>query len=373
MFRLRRYRVFVLFAALTIFCIYRFGNPRNWEAEHGVDVLKEHLGVRGKSTQSRQQGGSQEILGTKAVAGKAAGVPPVQVPAAVPGSKDAPKSGGSLKKGDGALKGTVSPPPVAAITKPVQKAPPPAKETELPTPVRAGDANQKGSEAKEGDGRMRVLPHPPKADAMAPILEQGSGRWDSDQLPLDVAPIRWVKPVEHFPVSTTIQLPTGKPSVMPRIQYDFSKKQESDAVRKDRREKRDMVKEAFLHAWKGYKEKAWGKDELMPVSGGSKNPFSGWGATLVDSLDTMWIMGLKAEFEEAVEWVKDLDFKSSRRGDIPIFETTIRYLGGLLGAYDVSEGKHKILLDKAVELAEIMIGAFDTPNRMPDTFYQWKP
>jgi len=74
-----------------------------------------------------------------------------------------------------------------------------------------------------------------------------------------------------------------------------------------------------------------------------------------------------------VEFVRNLDFKSSRRGDIPIFETTIRYLGGLIGAYDVTDGKYKILLDKAVELAEIMMGAFDTPNRMPDTFYQWKP
>jgi mannosyl-oligosaccharide alpha-1,2-mannosidase len=56
-----------------------------------------------------------------------------------------------------------------------------------------------------------------------------------------------------------------------------------------------------------------------------------------------------------------------------LFETTIRYLGGLLGAYDVSGGKYKVLLEKAEELGEVLMGAFDTPNRMPLTYYHWRP
>ena len=85
------------------------------------------------------------------------------------------------------------------------------------------------------------------------------------------------------------------------------------------------------------------------------------------------MMGLMDEFEEAVEAVKNIDFTTSPRNDIPLFETVIRYLGGLIAAYDVSDGAHRILLDKAVELADILMGAFDTPNRMPMTFYLWKP
>ncbi|KAF2427666.1 seven-hairpin glycosidase [Tothia fuscella] len=384
MFRMRRYRVFVLFAAFTVFCIYRFGNPRSWE---GPEQLKEHFSssLGGRTTQARQQ---QEILDiqkppppkNKEGVGKVGPPPKVVVPPPVNvgGGGGLGKDGELKGKVEGDGKGTLSPPPVAAITKPVQKIPPPAKGTESPTPTSEKKEAQKGLE-QHGDedehDRLRVIPHPPPADAMNTILEQGSGRWENDQLPsdTDTVAIRWEKPEEHFPVSSTIQLPTGTPKPIPRIQYDFSQKKESEAARKDRHEKRDMVKEAFLHAWAGYKEKAWGKDELMPISGGSKNPFNGWGATLVDSLDTLWIMGLQKEFDEAVDWVKDLDFKTSRRADVPIFETTIRYLGGLIGAYDVTDGKYKILLDKAVELAEIMMGAFDTPNRMPDTFYQWKP
>jgi mannosyl-oligosaccharide alpha-1,2-mannosidase len=87
-------------------------------------------------------------------------------------------------------------------------------------------------------------------------------------------------------------------------------------------------------------------------------------------------MGLEEEFEEAARAVDLIDFTTSPRADIPLFETTIRYLGGLLAAYDVSggkAGKYHNLLDKAVELAEILMGAFDTPNRMPVLYYRWKP
>lgn len=57
------------------------------------------------------------------------------------------------------------------------------------------------------------------------------------------------------------------------------------------------------HAWRGYREHAWGRDELKPISGRGQDNWGGMGVTLVDSLDTLWIMGLKKEFEEAKQWV----------------------------------------------------------------------
>ena len=67
------------------------------------------------------------------------------------------------------------------------------------------------------------------------------------------------------------------------------------------------------HAWTNYVQFAWGKDELDPVSkrGKSSGIFgnSEMGATIVDSLDTLLVMGMKEEFERAKEWVeKKLDF-----------------------------------------------------------------
>lgn len=105
-----------------------------------------------------------------------------------------------------------------------------------------------------------------------------------------------------------------------------------------------------------------------PISGGRKNHFGGWAATLVDALDTLWIMDLKDDFNEAVAAAVSIDFSGTRMEEINVFETTIRYLGGFLSAYDLSGDKR--LLSKAVELGEMLLAAFDTPNRMPVT--RWR-
>ncbi|KAK5114330.1 hypothetical protein LTR62_002582 [Meristemomyces frigidus] len=198
--------------------------------------------------------------------------------------------------------------------------------------------------------------------------EYGEGRVDNeDAITNTTTIVYWTKQPERFAPSTTIQLPTGSSKPMPRIQYSGN-----DAGQADN-ERLAIVKEAARHAWSGYRDLAWGMDELKPISGGYNNPFNGWGATLVDSLDTLWIMGMKESFEEAVEQVRVIDFTTSLRADIPLFETTIRYLGGLLAAYDISGAKYKVLLDQAVVLAEVLYSVFDTPNRMPVTYYRWKP
>ncbi|KAI1807490.1 glycoside hydrolase family 47 protein [Daldinia bambusicola] len=187
----------------------------------------------------------------------------------------------------------------------------------------------------------------------------------------------WEKFSEHFPVPADeiIPLPTGKPKPIPAIQYNFDK--EPPDVREKRLERLAKVKAEMVRGWNGYMTYARGHDELSPVSKKFRDPFCGWAATLVDALDTLWIMGMKEEFEEALLEVEKIDFTTSAyRSEIPVFETTIRYLGGLIAAYDVSGGKaggHYILLEKALELAEILMGAFDTPNRMPILYYNWKP
>lgn len=183
--------------------------------------------------------------------------------------------------------------------------------------------------------------------------------------------VYWEKQKEHFPVESMIQLPTGKPKIIPKIQFAFQ--DESPEARATRQKRQEVVRIEFQHAWNGYKEKAWGHDELTPVSGRFADPFAGWSATLVDSLDSLYIFGFEAEFEQAVKQTSEIDFKTANRNDIPVFETTIRYMGGLLAAYDVSGGKYGVLLEKAKELGEVLLGAFDSPNRMPELYYKWKP
>ena len=167
-----------------------------------------------------------------------------------------------------------------------------------------------------------------------------------------------------------IKLPKGPTQSIPKLQARF--KDESSVDKQERLQQLSAVKAEFVHAWQGYKKNAMGADELKPLSGQRHNPFMGWGATLVDALDSLWIMDLKDDFSEAVDEIKKIDFTtSSYRNDIPVFETVIRYLGGLLGAYDISGQRYSVLLEKAEELAEILMDIFDTPNRMPELYYRW--
>jgi len=84
--------------------------------------------------------------------------------------------------------------------------------------------------------------------------------------------------------------------------------------------------------------------------------------TMVDSMDTMALMGLTKEYDECVEWIKD-NLKFDHQKDINLFETTIRVLGGLLGAHTLRPSP--ALLEKAIELGDAMLFAFDTPTGVP--------
>lgn len=180
----------------------------------------------------------------------------------------------------------------------------------------------------------------------------------------------WANVQQKHPVQHITPLPTGTPVPIPRVQYDFAPEDPADAVEREKR--LEAVKAAFKHSWKGYTQNAWLHDEVAPLTGASRNPFGGWGATLVDSLDSLWIMGMKEEFGAAVAAVKKIDFVTTPLHELNVFETTIRYLGGLMSAYDISGHQHPILLEKAVELGEMLYCAFDTPNRMPVTRWNWE-
>lgn len=182
--------------------------------------------------------------------------------------------------------------------------------------------------------------------------------------------VHFSKLPEKYPVSSYIPMPTGKPLDIPRIQAPRPK--EDATTKQERLQRQAAVKDAFEHSWAGYKKHAWLKDEVIPVKGGYRDPFGGWAATLVDSLDTLWVMGMKDEFDVAVSAIKGIDFTTTDAKDINVFETTIRYLGGFLAAYDISGAKYPILVDKAQEVGDLLMACFDTPNRLPITRWDWK-
>src|SRR5258708_10613021 len=72
----------------------------------------------------------------------------------------------------------------------------------------------------------------------------------------------------------------------------------------DKEQMRERVREEFLHAWNSYRQYAWGHDELRPLS---EKPFDWYGVSLlmtpVDALDTMVLMGLTKEADQARELI----------------------------------------------------------------------
>lgn len=121
------------------------------------------------------------------------------------------------------------------------------------------------------------------------------------------------------------------------------------------------VVEAFQHSWKGYKEYAWGHDNFKPIS----KTFYDWfalGLSIVDSLDTLYIMNLEDEFKEARDWIdKYLLYNQNR--NVNLFEVTIRVLGGLLSSYHLSGDD--MFLHKAVDLGNRLLPCFNSPSGIP--------
>jgi len=176
-----------------------------------------------------------------------------------------------------------------------------------------------------------------------------------------------------------------KEGTLPKVQWEgFDRPNwESPQDRINRRERQGWVRRGFQHVWEGYKARAWGHDELKPISGSFQDPFAGWGATLVDCLDTLLIMNLTLEYNyarthvKAIDWAHTMDVNSmSEYGTsyttsqpmISFFETVIRYMGGLISAYDLSGDQ--LMLERAEELAEWLVPSFGTSSGLPLLRYQ---
>ncbi|KIW11319.1 hypothetical protein PV08_10619 [Exophiala spinifera] len=319
MFRLRRYRVFLIVAVLSIITIYELSHLRRWDGTTLEGLIGHKPEVDKTDTPNR-------VLPDSPAPGTETTPPP---PAAV------------------SVEAAVTPVPEAAVSSTI---PPYSSPTVT------------------GEEFLAKLP-----DFDEDFGEDGQGRYEVKPRPPGIGKAIWRSQPAQFPITaeSLISLPKGKPQTLPKIQHSFG--WEAPYTKANRKRKQTRIREAFKHAWNGYKNHSMPHDELKPLSRKSADPFNGWGATLVDSLDTLWIMDLRGEFEEAVAAVSQINFRTSARKDIPLFETTIRYLGGLIAAYDISGAKYPILLEKAVQLADVLLGAFDTPNHMPIGYYNWAP
>jgi mannosyl-oligosaccharide alpha-1,2-mannosidase len=132
--------------------------------------------------------------------------------------------------------------------------------------------------------------------------------------------------------------------------------------------RRLAVRAAMAHAWAGYVRYAWGEDELAPITKRGYETFCSLGATLVDAMDTLKLMGFHAEFERAKDWVVAGEaggLAFDRDCSVSAFEATIRVVGGLLAAADLAPEAKASLVPRAEALAGRLLKAYDTPLGFP--------
>ncbi|EGG17772.1 glycoside hydrolase family 47 protein [Cavenderia fasciculata] len=157
--------------------------------------------------------------------------------------------------------------------------------------------------------------------------------------------------------TTIIHTPTN-------FSYDNTKK--VYAANKSKNMKRaEEIKGAMKYAWDKYVEYSWGKDELLPLTQSGKNWFH-MGLTIIDSIDTLYLMGLQEEYTKARNYIEhDLDHFIDSNDSISVFEANIRFLGAYLSMYHFTSDI--LYLDKALEMGQILLNAFQNNDPFPQS------
>ncbi|KAJ9455050.1 Mannosyl-oligosaccharide 1 [Diplonema papillatum] len=123
----------------------------------------------------------------------------------------------------------------------------------------------------------------------------------------------------------------------------------------------ERVKGAIAASWGAYERFALGADELSATG----NAAVYWDAaarpmvTLVDSLDTLFLAGLRPQFARAVAHLKR-HFSLRWAAPVSVFEVTIRVLGGLLSAHALTGDAEILAL--AVQVAGHLRPAYAEKN-----------
>nr|CAD7462960.1 unnamed protein product [Timema tahoe] len=138
--------------------------------------------------------------------------------------------------------------------------------------------------------------------------------------------------------------------------------------------RRSQVQKMMKHAWGSYVRYAWGKNELRPISkrGHSASIFGSMslGATIVDGLDTLYIMGMEEEYKQGRDWIEENLHVDNLATDLSVFETNIRFVGGLLACFALTGDI--MFRDKAAQIAEKLLPAFQTQTGIPNALVNFK-
>jgi mannosyl-oligosaccharide alpha-1,2-mannosidase len=162
--------------------------------------------------------------------------------------------------------------------------------------------------------------------------------------------------------------------VLPGDGTNKHKSSAPDPLSEENLGRREAIKAVFDFAWEGYYTTAFPHDELKPVTNSPGYSRNDWGASAVDALTTAILMEKSDVVKIVLAHVKSINFNETD-STISVFESTIRYMGGLISAYELLTGPFvsldpdpqsiDVLLDQAQNLGEVLSAAFVDENALP--------
>lgn len=146
---------------------------------------------------------------------------------------------------------------------------------------------------------------------------------------------------------------------------------------------RERVRHMFTFGWDNYMRHAFPMDELDPIHCTGRGPdyenpaninindvLGDYCLTLVDSLDTLAVMGNRSEFHRAVRLAAEY-VSFEKDNVVQVFEATIRILGALLSAHLILTDRRRLLGDMAMldYEDELLHLAVDLAERLKPAFH----
>ena len=119
--------------------------------------------------------------------------------------------------------------------------------------------------------------------------------------------------------------------------------------------RRQFIVNMTKDAWSAYVTHAWGQEALQPISLNqdkmNKLPLNG--ETILQSITTLWLMGLDEEFGRAQKWIQNMNMN--------ITEFKLENIGALLSAYSLTG--ESMFKEKAQEIADFLHSRYNLEGK----------
>lgn len=118
--------------------------------------------------------------------------------------------------------------------------------------------------------------------------------------------------------------------------------------------RRQFIVNITKEAWAAYERFAWGQEALQPLSQNSdkNNKLPANGETIIQSITTLWLMGLKEEYGRARKWIDE---------EMNITRVKLENIGSLISAYSLTGDE--MFKERAREVADYLHGQYNATGK----------